>query len=387
MGLWEELLRTMRRPLLVLITVLLAGLALVPAAHAQDAAQPVVRAVMFWMDSCGHCHYVLEEVLPPLQQQYGEQFDLTLIEIKSAADADRLVAVANELGVGGNGIGVPFLIIGQRALVGSEQIPAELPDLIEMYLAEGGVELPELNALEGVLPAVETAPEIAPAGGVLAPTPVAPAPIAASEAAAPALQADELAADPGQFEGELIAIVVLAAMVLALVATLGGLALVRAGRIRPPAAPWLAAVIPGLAAVGLLVAGYLAYVETQSASAVCGPVGDCNAVQSSPYASILGVPVGVLGIVGYVAILLVWAWGQWSGRGLPHFLLVLMTAGGVIFSIYLTWLEIDVIRAVCMWCISSAVIMMLLLLASTGLAAAWLAEDQEAGDAEPALEG
>jgi len=166
-------------------------------------------------------------------------------------------------------------------------------------------------------------------------------------------------------------------MVAALVATLGGLWLARSGRWQPPAAPWLAAVVPALAALGLLVAGYLTYVETQSAAAVCGPVGDCNAVQTSEYARLFGIPIGLIGIAGYVAILLVWAWGQYSGRDLPNLLLVSMTVAGVLFSIYLTWLELAVIRAVCIWCVSSAAIMTLLLLTSAGLLAPGEAEQRQ----------
>ena len=56
--------------------------------------------------------------------------------------------------------------------------------------------------------------------------------------------------------------------------------------------------------IGLAVAGYLTYVETQAVAAVCGPVGDCNAVQTSSYSKLFGlIPVGLIGMAGYVAIL------------------------------------------------------------------------------------
>ena len=125
---------------------------------------------------------------------------------------------------------------------------------------------------------------------------------------------------------------------------------------------------PLLALAGLAVAGYLTYVETQLVQAVCGPVGDCNAVQSSSYARLFGVlPVGVLGAAGYVGILAAWLLNR-LGRGrlaakAPVAVLV-MTLFGVIFSIYLTYLELFVIRAVCIWCLTSAVIITLLMLLS-----------------------
>lgn len=62
-------------------------------AVAAPTPEAVVHVVMFWMATCPHCHTVLEEVLPPLQQKYGEQLELLLVEIKSEQDWERLVQV------------------------------------------------------------------------------------------------------------------------------------------------------------------------------------------------------------------------------------------------------------------------------------------------------
>jgi uncharacterized membrane protein len=133
---------------------------------------------------------------------------------------------------------------------------------------------------------------------------------------------------------------------------------------------WQDWAIPPLALVGLCVAGYLAYVETTATPAFCGPVGDCNAVQSSPYARLFGVlPIGVLGAAGYVAILGSWLWSRFgNGRlsKLAPLTLFGLTLLGVAFSLYLTFLEPFVIGAVCAWCLTSAVIITALLLLTTG---------------------
>ena len=131
---------------------------------------------------------------------------------------------------------------------------------------------------------------------------------------------------------------------------------------------WTEPAFPLLCLAGLGVAGYLTYVETQAVQAICGPVGDCNTVQSSPYARLFGVlPVGVLGFMGFLAILAAWLYprlrrDRWA-RYAPLPVLG-MTVFGVLFSIYLTYLELFVIKAVCIWCLTSAVIMTLLLLLS-----------------------
>lgn len=124
-------------------------------------------------------------------------------------------------------------------------------------------------------------------------------------------------------------------------------------------------VVPFLALIGIFVAGYLAYIESTGAEAVCGPVGDCNTVNQSEYAVLLGVPVGVLGLVGYAAIIAAWLTAR-SGRGAASdwakVVLLGMTLVGTLFSVYLTFLEPFVIGATCAWCLTSAAVMTLLML-------------------------
>lgn len=116
--------------------------------------------------------------------------------------------------------------------------------------------------------------------------------------------------------------------------------------------------IPILALVGLGIATYLAYVEIAHVEAVYGPIGRCNFVQSSPYAHILGIPVAALGVLYYLAVGVLWA-GQRSPtrqRANRSVLGLLgLTLFGTLFSIYLTSLELFVVRAACTWCLGSAV--------------------------------
>ena len=310
-----------------------------PNLQAQD--QPVVRVLMFWSSTCGHCEYVIKEVLPPLQEHYGDQLEILLMELITQEDVDNLFQTGDAFGIPKDNVGVPFLIIGERVLTGSEQIPMELPGLIEMHLATGGVDFPDLPFLAAYLPG--------PAGGN-------------TESSADNPQPNQ-AISMGS-NGFTIAIVVLVGMVISLMYTV--IALWRGVKKVRPA--WIDLLTPLLVAVGLGVAGYLSYVETQAVEAVCGPIGDCNAVQSSSYASLFGVlPVGVLGMVGYTAILIAWFIQRQQNDKLADYAsLALFGMGlfGTLYSIYMTYLEIWVIEAVCMWCISSAVVMTLIMLLS-----------------------
>jgi uncharacterized membrane protein len=140
------------------------------------------------------------------------------------------------------------------------------------------------------------------------------------------------------------------------------------GALREDRGPGLRATtwsIPALCAAGLGVASYLAHVEIRQVEAVCGPVGECNVVQSSDYTLFLGVPVAMWGIAFYLAIAVLWAGNRYLDGRLAHLSLLGLlglTLLGTLFSIYLTCLELFVIHAVCTWCLSSAVFSAVLML-------------------------
>jgi uncharacterized membrane protein len=339
-----------RRSLVIILTILFSNAASVtPAASAQ---QPVARAIMFWMDGCPHCHEVLENVLPPLERQYGDRLEIRLIEVSTREDMEYLYKVATAYGFSTDAVGVPFLIMGDEALVGSDQVAQLLPSLIDRYLAAGGVDFPALPGVEaGQVPGVPFVVE----------DPALPAQIAAADLPA---SAGNLSVP--LWRGFGLAIAILAGMVGALIYTV--VALVRGIRsyVLPEIARWQELAFLLLVLVGLGVAGYLAYVETQSVSAVCGPIGDCNTVQSSPFARLFGVlPIGVLGVIGYLLMIGAWLWKRFGMGGFAEQMplaLFGMTLFGVLFSLYLTYLEPFVIGAVCIWCLTSAVLMTLLML-------------------------
>jgi hypothetical protein len=104
------------------------------------------------MDTCGHCHYIMDNVLPLLQEKYGNQLEILLIELDSIEAANLLYDTAEAYGIPRNSVGVPLLFIGNKALSGSIQIPDELPGLIEQHLAAGGVDFPEITGLAAFLP-------------------------------------------------------------------------------------------------------------------------------------------------------------------------------------------------------------------------------------------
>lgn len=114
-----------------------------------------------------------------------------------------------------------------------------------------------------------------------------------------------------------------------------------------------------LSLIGIFVAAYLyLYKIGKIGSVMCG-TGGCESVQLSRWSSFLGVDVALIGIVGYIglfAVSLVSLQPRLADDRRPAQLLALLSGIGVLFAVYLTWLELFVIHAICRWCVGSAVI-------------------------------
>jgi uncharacterized membrane protein len=118
---------------------------------------------------------------------------------------------------------------------------------------------------------------------------------------------------------------------------------------------------------GIGISAYLSYVKLFGLEPYCAGVGDCEAVQTSPYAQLFGIPVAVLGLGSYLALLALW-WvkrSNWMDLGyMACMAFFFVSLVGVLFSAYLTYLEIFVIEAICPWCVASAVVMVVLFVLS-----------------------
>ena len=112
--------------------------------------------------------------------------------------------------------------------------------------------------------------------------------------------------------------------------------------------------IAALALAGIAVAGYLTWVHYADLEPICaGGSGGCQKVQNSDYAELAGMPVALLGLIGYAAILASLALPGDAGR----FTGALLALAGFGFSAWLTYAELFEIDAICQWCVASAVIM------------------------------
>jgi uncharacterized membrane protein len=116
-----------------------------------------------------------------------------------------------------------------------------------------------------------------------------------------------------------------------------------------------------LSIIGLGVAGYLTYIHYAGLKPVCEIAHGCETVQSSQYATLLGVPVALLGLLSY-AIVFASTLVRGERAAMAGFAMSLTACA---FSLYLTYRELFTIHAICSWCVSSAIIFTLLAIVTT----------------------
>ena len=122
-----------------------------------------------------------------------------------------------------------------------------------------------------------------------------------------------------------------------------------------------------VALAGVFVASYLTLYKLGYIGTLACAVGSCETVQTSKWATFLGVPVGAWGVGYYISVLALAIAGLTArladSRRLSEILLG-VTAFGLVFSLWLTYLELFVIHAICQWCVVSAILATILFVLS-----------------------
>ncbi len=348
---------------------------------------PFAQAVFYFSPTCGHCEYVITNTLPGLFADNGGDYAVTydetvlpdqpsfylmsngalqllMVDTSTAAGNEMFSEDTDRLGI--DSPGVPRLSFNNEDyLVGSGDIPDLFPGVVADSLAADGMGWPPVPGIdEALAPFIEEGSVVDPDAEASEASEEAGDEVDEALAVLPLGGGDEGWTDRfgNDVVGNSISVVVLALLLLTAIA-----APILAIRGSLPSFPGWVVIV--LAVIGIGVAAYLANVETTGSAAVCGPVGDCNAVQQSEYAKLFGIPIGVLGVLGYAAIGGLWIVSRVAKGTAADASTVLIGMGawiGTLFSVYLTFLEPFVIGATCMWCITSAVVMMALLWVSAG---------------------
>jgi uncharacterized membrane protein len=126
--------------------------------------------------------------------------------------------------------------------------------------------------------------------------------------------------------------------------------------------------VAALALAGLGIAGYLTWARYAHESVAC-PIGGggCETVQESSYSELAGVPVALLGLLQYVAVLALVAWDSPAARQV----VAVFALAGAAFAVYLVVIQVAVIEAVCSWCIANDVVVGLLAVTAVERLRSW----------------
>jgi uncharacterized membrane protein/thiol-disulfide isomerase/thioredoxin len=351
--------------------------------------EPVVYAVLFYSPTCPHCHKIITEDLPPLLEGFGDQVNILVINTYTEKGNELFRNAVSFYNIPNEYAGVPMMVIGDEILIGSIEIPQRLPQIIENGLVSGGIGLPDIPGLAQL---VNDEVIVGPSDGNPEENGVEENVVIEQEENKSNVddvqeefedvsvsQMEQNSSISGDIEdlmitrvnitivehfmqdriGNSISTLVLVGMIFSVV--LAGVFVSKSNHVLNRWPNWVVSI---LLIIGLVVAIYMSFVEVTSSEAVCGPVGDCNAVQQSQYATLFGfIPIGLLGVLGYLVIGGVWLLSVFGGRKwqkISLFSLWGLLLFGTLFSMYLTFLEPFVIGASCAWCLTSAVVITLL---------------------------
>ena len=368
---------------LVVLLLVLPGIFYVAEAQEQQA---VAYGIFFYSPSCPHCQDVIDNHWDNIQSEFGDALKVVFVNVQIPEGSQLMQSTTAAMGIDANS--VPMLILGETVLIGSYDIPGLAPGIIRAGIDSGGIDAPPAPGIEEIF------------------TLALGDDYAVNEHSEPIVE--PVFSDPANIMALMMLFALIASLVIIVLAgfnpkiqnmlagsvgfsvlifsTLAGIGLT--GSLLVGSANWLVSVlvlatlilffiilfmlikqqslktvantvIPLLIVAGMIVAGYLSYVEITASEASCGLAGACNLVQQSPYAYLFGVPIGIIGVAGYALLLGLWLAGKMKQHVFVPMLF--LVGAGVLFSIYLTYLEPFVIGATCVWCLTSALIMMALL--------------------------
>jgi uncharacterized membrane protein len=297
-----------------------------------------VKAVLFYDPEVGACETLINETLPPLILQHNSSLLIFTVDVTNPEGGALYESALASLSIPADLQGVPLLVVENVYLSGLTSIQAQFPGMIELKLAEGGTNWPDLPGLQDTL----------------------------QNAGFTRIPMNSWEKFLNGQPANSLAILVLAFLFLSLVFSI--LITFRPAPKFMNAVP--AWVFPVLLLIGLVVASYLTYTELTQSEVFCGGISRCTEVQDSRYSKILGlISIGEFGIFGYLLIGLSWIVHRTTHGNSKTIAAIAMfgfAVFGVSFSIYLTFLEPFVIGATCLWCLTSATIMGLILPLTTG---------------------
>jgi uncharacterized membrane protein len=309
------------------------------------AEKPTVNALLFYKSDCKECTEIISALLPKWQDQHGDQLKILAVNTASSEGGTLYLDAVLKINIPFS-TRLPIVIIGNQYLGGAKEITKKLPTIIEEKLGQNGTKWP---TLEGLPRLIANTPQSS--GDTIS--------FWVSDFRSNRLgrikenTLNKLRSDPLGNSASLIVLILMIGSIISkpfmfrknnqlkIITEYG----------------WG---VPVLSFVGMGTSLYLTYVKFSLSEAFCGPIGDCNAVQQSQFASLFGfLPVSLAGLMVFFLIALLWFLQKIYPKKFNIFgsFIGLIVLASVFFFIYLTFLEPFVIGATCIWCLLSALTM------------------------------
>ena len=125
----------MKRYLFLLSVLLTAFALLTPIAVAQSEDEAVVHAVLFYSPTCPHCHTVINDLLIPLLEKYGDNLQILGINVTEEQGQALYQLTIEHYQIPPTRLGVPTLVVNDVVLVGSGEIPDHFPEIFSAFLS------------------------------------------------------------------------------------------------------------------------------------------------------------------------------------------------------------------------------------------------------------
>jgi cytochrome c biogenesis protein CcdA/thiol-disulfide isomerase/thioredoxin len=103
-----------------------------------------VHGLYFYSTDCPHCMEVLEEVILPMQDEFGTKLDIRLVEIDYADNYELLIKAEEHYGVKAEERAIPTLIINSQVIIGEDAIRADMYNIVEQGILNGGIDWPDI---------------------------------------------------------------------------------------------------------------------------------------------------------------------------------------------------------------------------------------------------
>jgi len=120
------------------------GVPVAPQVFAEDA----VHAYFFYAHDCPHCHATLEDVIYPLDEEWGDRLDVRLLEIGTPAYYEALMAVESYFQVPAAKRSIPTLVVDDQILIGESEISDSFPTIVSEGVAAGGIAFPGIDGVD-----------------------------------------------------------------------------------------------------------------------------------------------------------------------------------------------------------------------------------------------